>query len=91
MCPALDNTTISVVIPKPLSRPQVIEPMNQVLAVVNSWGLKRHMRLNSNKTNSFVVNLSRTIAPGYGVLTLGGAELEEVKSSNSWGNLRLLC
>ena len=39
-----------------------------------------HM-LNSKNTKSTVVSRSRTIAPGYGVLTLGGAEIEEAKGS----------
>ena len=39
--------------------------------------------------NSTVVSLSRINAPGYGDLTLGGAELEELKSAYFWGNRRL--
>ena len=38
------------------------------------------MRLNLKKTKSIVIIRSRTIAPGYGDLTLGGAELEKIKS-----------
>ena len=38
------------------------------------------MRLNSKKTISMVVSRSRTIAPSYCDLTLGGAKLEELKS-----------
>ena len=38
------------------------------------------MRLNPKQTKSMVVSLSRTSLPGYGNLTLGGADLEEVKS-----------
>ena len=38
------------------------------------------MRLSLKKTKSMVVSQSRTVAPGYGDLTLGGVELEEVKS-----------
>ena len=52
----------------------------QDLEAINSWCLKWHMRLNPKKTESIVINRSRTSAPGYGELTLGGAELEEVKS-----------
>ena len=37
------------------------------------------MRINSKKTKSMGVSRSRTIAPGYGDLILGGAVLEEVK------------
>ena len=37
------------------------------------------MRLNPKKTKSMVVSPSQTIAPDYGDLTLGGAELVEVK------------
>ena len=36
------------------------------------------MRLNPNKTKSMVVSLSRTSDPGYGDLTLGATELEEI-------------
>ena len=38
------------------------------------------MSLNPKNTKSMVASRSRTYAPGYGDLTLGGAELEEVKS-----------
>ena len=44
------------------------------------WYLKWHMRLNSKRTKSMVVSRSRTIIPGYDDLTLGGAELKELKS-----------
>ena len=42
------------------------------------------MRPNPKKTKSIVVSRSEAYAPGYGNLTFGGAELEEVK------NLRIL-
>ena len=38
------------------------------------------MRLNHKKTKCMVVSRSWTSAPGYGDLTLGVAELEDVKS-----------
>ena len=38
------------------------------------------MRLNPKKTKSKVVSRSLTNTPGYGDLTFGGAELEELKS-----------
>ena len=38
------------------------------------------MRLNSRKTNAMVVSRSRTIALGYGDLTLGDAKLEKLQS-----------
>ena len=79
MCYA-DDTTIYAIIPRPLSRPQVMELLNQDLAASNFWCLKWHMRLNPKKTKSMVVSRSRTSAPGYDDLTLGGAELEKVKS-----------
>ena len=44
------------------------------------WCLKWHPRI----TKSMEVSRSRTIAPGYGDISLGGAELEELK------NLRIL-
>ena len=58
----------------------MIESLNYNLAALNSWCLKRQIRLNPKKTNSMVVSWSRIVAPGYGDLTLGGAELEEEKS-----------
>ena len=79
-----DDTTIYTVVPRPLLR-QVIESLNQDSAIINSWSLKRHMRLNLKKKKSMVISLSRTIAPGYGDLTLGGAEPEEVKSLLTFG------
>ena len=79
-----DDTTIYAVIPRLLSRPQVLESLNQDLAAINSWCLKWHMRLNPKKTNSMLVGRSQTIAPGYGDLPLGGAELEKLKRSLSF-------
>ena len=38
------------------------------------------MRLNTKKTKSMVVSRSLILAPGYGDLTVGGAEIEELKS-----------
>ena len=43
------------------------------------------MRLNPWKTRSVVVNLSLTYASSYGDLTLGGEELEQVKSLSILG------
>ena len=43
------------------------------------------MRLNPKKTISMVAGPSRTIAPGYGDLTFGGAELEEIRSLRIFG------
>ena len=37
------------------------------------------MKLCSKKTKSVMITRSQTIAPGYGDLTLGGAELEKIK------------
>ena len=83
------NTTICAVIPRPVSRPQVLKLLNLNLTVTNSWCLKRHMLLNHKKTKSTVVRGSRTIAIGYGNLTLSGADIEEAKSLYSWGYLRV--
>ena len=57
-----------------------MELLKQDLAAINSWCLQWHMRLNPKKTKFMVVSRFRTIALGYGDLTLGGAKLEEVKS-----------
>ena len=75
-----DDTAIYAFIPRPLSRHQVIESLNQDLVAIHSWCLKWQMRLNTKKTTSMVVSLSCTYASGYDDLTLGGAELEEVES-----------
>ena len=69
-----DNTMIYTVIPRQLFRSQVMESLNRDLAAINSWCLKWHMRLNSKKTKFMVVSRFRTFAPGYGALTLNGAE-----------------
>ena len=74
---AVDITNYAI-IPRHLLRPQVIESLNQDLAAINSWCLKWHKELNPKKIKFIVVNLSRIIASGYGDLTLGGADLEEV-------------
>ena len=76
----VDDTTIHAVIPRPLSRPQVMESLNQDMAKIYFWCLKWHTRLNPMKTKSMVVSRSRIYAPGYGDLTISGAELEEVTS-----------
>ena len=80
-----DDTTIYAVIPRPLSCSQVMESLNQELATIKSWRLKRHLMLNPKKTKSIVVNRSQTIAPNYGGLTLGGAKLGEVKGLRTLG------
>ena len=74
-----DDFTIHAVIPKPLSRPQVMKSVNHNLAAINSWCLKWRMRLNTKKTKFMVVRQSLTSTTGYGDLTLGGAELEAIK------------
>ena len=38
------------------------------------------MKINPKKTKSMMVSRYRTCAPGWGDLTLSGAELEELKS-----------
>ena len=75
-----DDTMIYVVTPRPLSRSQVKESLNQDSAASNFWCLKWRMRHNSKKTKFLVVSRFRTIASGYSGLTLGGTELEVVKS-----------
>ena len=50
------------------------------LEVIEFWCLMWHLRLNLKNAKSMGVSRSRTDAPGYGILTLGGTELEEVKS-----------
>ena len=52
-----NDAIIYVVIPRPLSRPQVMESLNQNLAASDSWCLKWSMRLNPKITKSVVVNL----------------------------------
>ena len=44
-----------------------------------------HKRRNPKNTKPMVVSRSRTYAPGYGDITLGSAELEEVKSLHILG------
>ena len=75
-----DGAMIYAVLPRPLSRPQVVESLNLDLAATYSWCVKWYMRLNPKKTRSMVVNRSHANAPGYCDLTHGGAELKEVKS-----------
>ena len=69
-----DTTTIYAVTPRLLSRPQVMESLNQNLAIINSRCLKWHMRLNSKNTKSMVVGRSGTNVACHGDLTLGAAE-----------------
>ena len=65
-----DDATIYAVIPRPL---------NQKLVAIHYWCLKWHMWLKPKKIN-LLVNRSRKYAPGNGDFTLGGAELEGIKS-----------
>ena len=74
-----DDTTIYAVIPRPLSRPQGVESLNQDLVVI-SWCLKWHMRLTLQKIKSMVVSRLRNIAFHYGDLVLGGDWLEKLVS-----------
>ena len=64
---------------------RVRKSLNHDLAVITSWYLKWHVRLNPKETKSMVISRSRTNAPGYGDLTLDGAKLEEVKSRRILG------
>ena len=80
-----DDTTIYAVIARQSSRRQVTELLNQYLAAVKFGCLKWHMRLNPKKAKSKLIIWSGTIAPGYGDLTLGGADLEELKSLHYLG------
>ena len=82
-----DDTTNCVVIPRPLSHPQVIKSLNLDLAVMYSLSLKWHMRLNARKTKSMVISRSRTNNSGYGDLTRYGEELEKIDAAYSRGNL----
>ena len=66
-----------------------MESLNHDLAAINSWCLKWHMRLNPKNTTAMVISRSRIIASGYGDLTLGGAELEKVKSLHILGDPKL--
>ena len=75
-----DDTTVYEVIPRVLSRSQVVGSLNQDLVAMNSWRLKWHMRLNSKKTKSMVVSRSRIIASGYSDPTLSSAVLDALKS-----------
>ena len=80
-----DDTTIYVIIPRPFSRSQLVELMNQYLVAINSWCLKWHIRLKPKKKKSIVGSRSWTSAFGYSDLTLGGTELEEVKGLRFFG------
>ena len=83
------DTTIHAVISRPLLGLQVRESLNQVMAAISFWCLKWHMKLNLKKTKSTLVSWSRTIAPGYSEITLGGADFEELKeSAYSWSYFR---
>ena len=73
-----DDTTICVVIPRLLSGPQVMKSKNRHLTAIHSCCLKWYTRLNPRKTKSRMISRSRTYAPGYGDLALGGEELEEL-------------
>ena len=77
-----NDPMIYAVIPRPLSRLQVMESLNQNLTANDSWCLKwyMYMRLNHRKLKFMVVSWSRINALGYGDLIIDGADLEEVKT-----------
>ena len=83
-----DDTTIYAVIPRPPSRFQVMESLNHDFVSIYSCFSKWYMRLSPSKPKSTVVSRSRIYAPGYGDITLGGAELQKVKKkcAYSWGH-----
>ena len=70
-----DDTTIYAVFLQLVSRPQVMESLNQNLAAIDTLKKLKYM----------VISRSRTNAPDYGDLTLGSAELEEVQSLHIFG------
>ena len=74
-----DDTTIYAVILTPLSLPQVMVSLNRDLVAIHAWCLKWHIRLSPKKAESMVISRTRTSAPGYGDLTLGSAEIGEVR------------
>ena len=51
------DTTIDAVIPRPLSRLQVMKSLHQDLTAINSWCLKWHIMLNPKKIKSMVVRV----------------------------------
>ena len=53
-----NDTTVYAVIPRQLSRPQVMELPNLDLVAVHFWGLKWHIKLNPKKTKSTVISRS---------------------------------
>ena len=71
-----NDTTIYAVILRPLSRPQATELLNQSLAAIDAWCLKRPMRFNRQKIEPRKVSRFCTYAPGYGTLTLGVLSLK---------------
>ena len=73
------NTTIYVVIPRPLSHSQVMISLSQDLVTIISWCLKWHMRLNPKKQNPWLAGLGPLLFV-YSDITLGGAELEELET-----------
>ena len=75
-----DDATIYAIISRPFSLSQVMEFLHQDMAANNSWCLKRHLKWNPKKTKSTAYSRSRTIAPGYGDLTVDSTEVEELKS-----------
>ena len=69
-CYAYD-TVICAIIPRSLSRRQVMTSLNQDLAGINSWCLNWHMTLIPKTSKSVVVSWFWSYAPSYGDLTLG--------------------
>ena len=58
----------------------MIKSLNRDLAVFDCWCLNWHTKFNPKKTKSTVVSRFQTSTFGYSDLTIGGVELEEVKT-----------
>ena len=76
-----DESTLIAVVPSPGLRVAVAESLSRDLVKVNEWCYLWEMILNTSKTKTMIVFMSRTMHPQSPALTIGGTVLKESDDS----------
>ena len=80
-----DDATLLAHIPSPNMRSDVTESLNRDLSMISTWCNLWGMRLNPNKTQSVIVNSSRTLFPPNPDLLVGSTSLYSCEFSKILG------
>ena len=70
-----DDATLLARIPSPDTRSDVTESLNRDLSKISTWCNLWGMRLNPNKTQSMIINRSKTVFPPHLDLLVGSTSL----------------